>query len=348
MNMDKKFDVVIGNPPYQEESKGDATNQMPIYHHFIEAAYEVGNKAVLITPARFLFDAGYTPKAWNKKMLEDKHLAAPIYAPISDKLFPGTDIKGGVVVTYRDPERVAGPIGTFTKHPELNDILHQVATFDPVPLTDLGITNDRVYRYSQAMHDEHPELQALMSSGNQYKLDSKAFSRLSTVFFEQKPNDDAKYVQVLGLDEQKKRLLRWIRSDFIDGPKALHKYKVALPKANGSGHFGETLAPPVVMAPKTAVTGTFITVGAFDTESEAQACLKYLKSKFSRAMLGIRKVTQDNLARVWTHVPAQDFTDDSDLDWSKSVPEIDEQLYKKYGLSASEIDFIESNVKAMV
>lgn len=348
MNMDKKFDVVIGNPPYQEESKGDATNQMPIYHHFIEAAYEVGNKAVLITPARFLFDAGYTPKAWNKKMLDDKHLSAPIYAPNSDKLFPGTDIKGGVVVTYRDPARVTGPIGIFTKHPELNDILHQVATFDPRPLTDLGITNDRVYRYTQTMHDIHPELEDLMSSGNKYKLDSKAFSRLEAVFFEQKPHDDAEYIQVLGLDEQKKRSLRWIRSDFIDGPKTLHKFKVALPKANGSGHFGETLAPPVVMTPETAVTGTFITVGAFDTDAEAQASLKYLKSKFSRAMLGILKVTQDNLARVWTYVPVQDFSSDSDIDWSKSIPEIDQQLYKKYELSPSEIDFIETNVKAMV
>jgi hypothetical protein len=100
--MSKKFDVVIGNPPYQEEAQGNATNQMPIYHLFMAAVYEVGEKAVLITPARFLFNAGYTPKAWNAKMLADPHLTVPIYAPNSDKLFPGTDIKGGVVVTYRD------------------------------------------------------------------------------------------------------------------------------------------------------------------------------------------------------------------------------------------------------
>ena len=81
--MSKKFDVVIGNPPYQDEATGDATHSMPIYHRFMEAAYEVGRKAVLITPARFLFNAGYTPKAWNEKMLADEHLSVPVYVPSS-------------------------------------------------------------------------------------------------------------------------------------------------------------------------------------------------------------------------------------------------------------------------
>ena len=74
--MTRKFDVVIGNPPYQEEATGTATHSMPVYHRFMEAAYEVGQKAVLITPARFLFNAGYTPKEWNRKMLNDPHLSS--------------------------------------------------------------------------------------------------------------------------------------------------------------------------------------------------------------------------------------------------------------------------------
>lgn len=345
--MAKKFDVVIGNPPYQEESKGEATNQMPIYHLFIEAAYDVGEKAVLITPARFLFDAGYTPKVWNKKMLDDPHLTAPIYAPNSDKLFPGTDIKGGVVVTYRDASRTDGPIGKFTKHPELNDILHKVSAVGSTSLIDIGITNDRVYRYTQEMHDTHPELLELMSAGNQFKLDSRAFSRLSSVFFADKPDDGKSYIRVLGLNEGKKRSMRWIRREFITGPAALHKFKIALPKANGSGTFGEALAPPLVLEPDVAVSGTFITIGAFETKAEAEACLKYLKSKFARAMLGVSKVTQDNLARVWKHVPVQDFTVDSELDWTKNVAEIDQQLYAKYGLTPEDIEFIETQIKPM-
>src|SRR5690606_13244363 len=100
--MVKKFDVVIGNPPYQKEASGDGTRDTPIYNLFMDAAYEMGDKVVLITPARFLFNAGLTPTAWNRKMLEDPHLSVPHYVPDSNELFPGTDIKGGIAVTYRD------------------------------------------------------------------------------------------------------------------------------------------------------------------------------------------------------------------------------------------------------
>lgn len=345
--MAKKFDVVIGNPPYQEESTGDATNQMPIYHLFMDAAYELGEKAVLITPARFLFNAGYTPKAWNAKMLEDPHLSVAHYVPNSAKLFPGTDIKGGVVVTRRDTGRSGEPIGTFSKHPEMTAIVQKISDAGSISLVSLGISNDRVYRYTEQMHTEHPELAALMSGGNQFKLDSKAFERLSTVFFVNRPEDGHEYIRVLGLGERKRREYRWIRKDYITGPAALSAYKIALGKANGSGAFGEVLAAPVVLEPTVAVTGTFITIGAFATESEASACAKYVKSKFARALLGVLKVTQDNLARVWAHVPAQDFAPSSDIDWSKSVAEIDQQLYAKYGLDDDEIAFIESHVKPM-
>lgn len=123
---------------------------------------------------------------------------------------------------------------------------------------------------------------------------------------------------------------------------------MAVAKANGSGNFGEALSTPVVLEPQVATTQTFLTVGNFENSEEASACLDYTRTKFARALLGVLKITQDNPSRVWEHVPAQDFSSNSDIDWSKSVPEIDQQLYKKYGLSASEIDFIEANVKAMV
>ncbi|MCA9834611.1 MAG: Eco57I restriction-modification methylase domain-containing protein [Thermomicrobiales bacterium] len=343
----KKFDVVIGNPPYQEDAQGNATNQMPIYHLFMDAAFEVGKKAVLITPARFLFDAGYTPKVWNAKMLSDRHLSVPIYVPNSDKLFPGTDIKGGVAVSYRDDSKTIGPIVKFMKYPELATIDSKVADQRGASMIEEGITNDRVFRYSHTMHEEYPDLSSAMSAGNHYKIDSRAFSRLHQVFFVDRPDDGHDYLCVLGLDEDKKRAFRWIRKDFVAGPEVLYRFKVALPKASGSGVFGETLAPPLILGPGMAVTGTFITVGSFSTVMQAEACLKYIKTKFSRAMLGMKKVTQDNLARVWAHVPTQDFTSRSDVDWSKSIAEIDQQLYAKYNLSADEIEFIEEHVQPM-
>ena len=89
--MGRKFDVVIGNPPYQEEAKGECTHATPIYHLFMDAAYEVGTKVVLITPARFLFNAGYTPKAWNVKMLADAHLTVRDFEPDKPPVSRATD-----------------------------------------------------------------------------------------------------------------------------------------------------------------------------------------------------------------------------------------------------------------
>ncbi|MPV49466.1 restriction endonuclease [Pseudactinotalea sp. HY160] len=343
--MGKKFDVVIGNPPYQEEAQGDGTRDTPVYHQFMDAAYEVASKAVLITPARFLFNAGFTPKAWNEKMLADRHLNVPHYVPNSNDLFPGTDIKGGIAITYWDEERNDEPIDTFTSYPELNEILHKVnATHDEsiAPTVSSG----RAYAYTGLMHKENPQASALMSTDAQFRVSTNAFDQLPFLYLATMPGDGREYGQVLGLVKNK-RFSRWIRRDYVRGPKSFDKFKVALPAANGSGVLGESLSSPDVIGPEVAVTQTFITIGAFDDEAHAQACLKYVKTKFARAMLGILKITQHNPAKVWKHVPLQDFTQASDIDWSRSIPEIDQQLYAKYGLGDDEIEFIESHVKPM-
>ena len=94
-------------------------------------------------------------------------------------------------------------------------------------------------------------------------------------------------------------------------------------------------------------TETFISIGSFDNETEAQNCLKYVKTKFTRTMLGVLKVTQHNTREKWVKVPLQNFTTQSDIDWTKSISEIDQQLYAKYGLDKNEIDFIEEKVREM-
>jgi hypothetical protein len=349
--MSKKFDVVIGNPPYQEEAQGAGTRDTPIYHLFIDAAYEVGKKVVLITPARFLFDAGFTPKAWNEKMLADEHLSVAYFEPDSNRLFPSlTDpIKGGIAVTYRDSERKLGPIGFFAKHPELNTILHKVlesgATF-----IDKDVSSGRAYAFTKEMHGAHPEASSKMSSDAQFRVSTNTFEQLAFLFYESRPEGDNEYVQLLGVIKNK-RVIRWISSEYITGPGSFDKYKVAVPAANGSGSttdfFGVALNNPTVVEPGVAVTQTFITIGSFDAEAEAQACLKYLKSKFARTMLGVLKITQHNPRSTWKFVPAQNFTSTSDIDWNKTIPEIDAQLYAKYGLDSEEIAFVEAKVKPM-
>lgn len=343
--MTKKFDVVIGNPPYQEEAQGEGTRDTPVYHLFMDAAYEVGTKAVLITPARFLFNAGFTPKAWNEKMLADPHLTVPIYVRDSSELFPGTKIRAGIAVTYRDAERAGVPIETFTAYDELNSILHKVRESGTAFIETLGITSSRSYRYTDKLYEDHPEAFKLRPEGNTALVNTNAFEQFSFLFYETRPADSHEYVQVLGVIKNK-RYRRWIRSEYITGPESFDKYKVALPAANESNKLGWMAAPQVV-EPGVAVTQTFLTMGAFDTEAEAQACFSYVKTKFARAMLYVLKVTQHNPRATWRFVPAQDFTTASGIDWSKSIPEIDAQLCAKYGLDPKEIAFIEEEVTPM-
>ncbi|MBQ8091767.1 MAG: hypothetical protein IJ233_13575, partial [Pyramidobacter sp.] len=113
------------------------------------------------------------------------------------------------------------------------------------------------------------------------------------------------------------------------------------------GDFGETLTEGTFGYPGDACADTFLTAGRFATIEEPTNLKRYMKTKFFRALLGIKKVTQHCSPQVWSLIPLQDFTPNSDIDWSKTVPEIDRQLYKKYGLDQTEIDFIETHVKEM-
>ena len=103
----------------------------------------------------------------------------------------------------------------------------------------------------------------------------------------------------------------------------------------------------MVEEPGVASTETYISVGATDSKAEAEAIASYIKTRFARTMLGVLKVTQNYAKPTWRKIPLQDFTSDSDIDWSKPVPEIERQLYTKYNLDEKEIAFIESHVKAM-
>lgn len=180
-----------------------------------------------------------------------------------------------------------------------------------------------------------------MKKTSDRRISTSAFERMPKLFTEEKPNDEYEYIQMYG-NIGSNRVYRWFRKDYLAPIDNLYKYKVMLPKANGSGAIGEVLSTPLI-----GYTETYISMGETDSKSEAEAVLKYVKTKFARVMLGILKVTQDNTKKVWTYVPLQDFTDKSDIDWSKSVAEIDKQLYAKYNLDETEIAFIESMIKPM-
>ena len=145
-----------------------------------------------------------------------------------------------------------------------------------------------------------------------------------------------------------KRVKRYIEQKYVDKQHpSLNKYKAIIPVANGNGEFGSVLSGIEILGPNEAYTRSFIGIGAVESKSEVNAINAYLKTKFLRTMLSILKVTQMNNKDVWKYVPLQDFTENSDIDWSKSIHEIDLQLYRKYGLDENEIAFIESHVKEM-
>lgn len=343
-NKQFKFDVVIGNPPYQEEVEGTSDKQ--IFPYFMDQAYEIGEKVELITPAKFLSNAGKTPKKWNAKMLKDPHLKVLFFEQDSSKVFSNTDIKGGVCVTYHDIDSNFGAIGTFTPYPELNSILKKVKINNFKSFSEL-IYAPESYKLTQKLHDDFPDIEARLSKGHKFDVTTNIFDKLGDIFQNVKPSDSSeRYVGLYGR-QNNQRILKWIKSKYIKGPDNLENYKILVPKSNGSGAIGEALTTPLIGEPLIGGTQTFITIGNFQDINCAKAALKYIKSKFARAMLGTLKVTQDNKKRAWVNVPLQDFNQYSDIDWSKSIHEIDQQLYKKYDLDEQEIEFIETKVKEM-
>lgn len=342
-----KFDFVVGNPPYQDETLGEQKNYMPpVYHLFMDSVYSISDKVELVTPARFLFDAGSTPAVWNKKMLTDKHLKILLYEPDSSKVFPNINFRGGVAVSYRDAGKDYGEIEVFTPYKELNGILKKILPIvKEHSLADIAISRTS-YRLTDTMHKENPKAMSCLTKGHPYDMATNIFDLLPFVFHTNKPNDGKEYIMVVGR-ENNERCYKYIRRDYVNEVSNLSKYKVLLTKASGKGEFGEGLASLILGFPMLANTETFLSIGNFDTESEALHLQSYIKSKFLRALLSVLKVTQDITPIKFKYVPLQDFTMSSDIDWSQSISSIDLQLYDKYGLSEEERNFIETHVKEM-
>ena len=338
-----KIDAIIGNPPYQVTSEN--TSDAPVYHLFIDLASLLAQRVSLLTPARYLFNAGKTPKDWNTKILNDEHFKVVDYWANSTDVFPTVDIKGGVAVMYRDSKLDFGKIGTFTAYKKLNIIANKVCKISENGLFAKLIYAPESYRLSDKLHEDYPWAKERLSMGHPYDITTNIFEKLPEIF---KETYQIKEEEVRFYGRYKnERCYRWIKREYVDFHPNLDKYKVIVPKSNGSGAIGEVLSSPLIGEPLIGVTQTFLTIGAFDTRTEAEACLKYVKTKFARTMLGLLKATQHNPKDTWRLVPLQDFTAASDIDWTLSVAEIDQQLYHKYGLEAEEIAFIEEKVRAM-
>lgn len=360
---DMKFDAVVGNPPYQESTDG-YNRQEPIYQYFYDSAESIGLKYCLISPARFLFNAGLTKKEWNLKMLNHPNISVVYYNPNSNELFQNTDIKGGVVAILFDRNNVFGAIQKFIPNDDLRKIASHFEDNPGINLpsimfggrSDLKFNDEFIKVYPNSVADRLSQIQEKHSEvtelgpNEEYELKSSTLEVLPYVFINDIPSNPTEYYRILGLVNGK-RAWRWIEKKYMQprypNDNNIENWKVFIPESNGSGSFGEALSTPAIGEPSDSSTPTFISIGNFNTEVEAKNASNYIKTKLVRCLLGILKITQHNPKSNWSYIPIQDFTNKSDIDWSKSISEIDKQLYKKYQLSNEEIKFIEDNVQPM-
>lgn len=348
-----KWDFCVGNPAFQDQTLGDNKGfAPPIYDKFLDAACEIADKVELIHPARFLFNAGSTPKAWNEKMLNDPHFKVLHYEADTKKIFPNTALPGGVAISYHDAEKDFGSIRVFTPFAELNSILHKVIEKASFESMESIVASRTAYRLTNKLHENFPDAIKQLSAGHAYDMSSNIFERLPQVFFDECPVDEHEYIKMLGR-KNGERTYMFIRRDYVKNVHSLDKYKIVLARADGAaGTVGNPvpariLGTVIIENPGIGTTESFLSIGAFDDISIAYNALKYTKTKFSRVLISVLKTTQDITPEKWRYVPLQDFSDDSDVNWSASITNIDKQLYKKYGLTQEEIIFIESHVKEM-
>lgn len=346
--LDMKFDVIIGNPPYQEETSSNKMSKS-IYPQFVKKAQELANMVALVIPARWMSGENgpyRETQGFVKDMTEGNHIKAFTLFPNSSEVFENVDIKGGVCYfvwdkgyngmvkyTLNDGGNVDTSKVSFSEYAEDNIVIRFPELFSIV---------------QKISRNPSGSMKTLVSSRNPFGFVSDLFVKnnegVSRISEKSEADDD--YL-VHGLIKNK-RVIRYIPNhELKKNQKGARSYKVILPRANGSGAFGEVFSTPMLGLPMQICTDTFLQVGEFDNEHEASSLLKYVKTKFFRAMVGVKKVAVFNYKDAFTFAPIQDFTANSDIDWTKSIPEIDQRLYRKYNLDQHEIDFIEEKVKEM-
>ena len=352
-----KFDAVVGNPPYQITLESGA-NKMSrsIYPDFVTESAKLGGLVSLVMPARWMSGESGPYKETSGFVGKMKSLGIKSFTlhPNSQDLFSGVDIKGGVCYFVLDRNYDGTTHYSLVEHGEVHeqDITLSNKLDDNIIIRYPELTSIVDKIDFRAVGTDFKESLASMktqvSSRNPYGFISDLFTKnnekVARISEVRHANDDWEIIGLL----KGKRVRRFIPYNALKkNHEGAMSYKVLLPRANGSGVFGEVFSTPMLGVPMLISTDTFLEVGKFDTVFEAESLLKYVKTKFFRAMVGVKKTAVFNYKDAFTFVPLQDFASTSDIDWSKSIPEIDQQLYKKYGLSQEEIDFIETRVKAM-
>jgi len=335
-NKNMKFDIIIGNPPYQLADGGAQASAKPIYHLFFNKAKIINPKYIsLIIPSRWM-SGGKGLDSFREEMIADKRFSKLIDYINAKECFPSNDVKGGVCYflwdrDHNDKCKITTHYSDGTKR-DSERYLNEGGM-------DTYIRDEILLSISKKVKATK-KFSTIISPRKPYGLSGEVFvkpEKYGLPPFEEKSFQGS--LEVYGLIKLK-REVRYIsaKNEKIKDPmNNINKWKVFLPESNGSGAIGEVLSTPIIGTPMSICTETFLSIGRFDSQEQAKNCISYIKTKFFRTLLGIKKISQHNTKEVFSFVPIQDF----------SKPWTDKELYEKYKLSQEEIDYIEKHIKEM-
>ena len=329
-----KFDVIIGNPPYQESDGGAQASAIPLYNEFIQGSKILAPRYIsMIIPARW-YSGGKGLNQFRNDMLTDNRLRILHDFIDASELFTGVEIKGGICYFLWDRES-RGDCKVFT---------HLGGKIVSVAERPLQETNADIFvRHNEAIQIIHKIAKAQENSFSTIVRPAMTFGFRTYYKNFSKKGQPGKHVKVYGNRSQ-----GYIEREKVKrGTNWIDKWKVIIPEAIGIGDMRVDLLKPIISEPGSINTETYIMNGPYSSEDEAKNVCSYITTKFFHFLLGLKKNTQHTTQSVYTFIPMQDFTSSSDIDWTKSSREIDLQLYKKYGLDEEEIAFIESMVRPM-
>ena len=319
-----KFDVIVGNPPYQLSDAGDSTGSSPIYQKFVEQAKKMRPRYLsMVIPARW-FAGGKGLDQFRDEMLNDRHITRLVDHPIASDVFPGVKVIGGICYFLWERDREA-PCKVTTRMSQKEDIM----------VRELN-AYDIFVRFNKAISILE-KVQVLKGGGG---------ASMSDQVSRQKPFGLRTFVRPTGSGKITLHAFRNVgkfkKSEIPCGHEMLGKWKVFLSRGYGEG--GESreyprmiTGKPIVAAPNSACTETYLVVGAYDTESCARNLASFLKTKFVRLLIGLRKNIQDITRDRFEFVPKMDMS----KAWS------DESLFEHFGLDNDEIKFIDSLIRPM-
>lgn len=323
---DMRFDVIIGNPPYQLEVGISKDNySIPLYHKFIQQAKKLNPRYLsMIIPSRW-FAGGRGLDDFRDEMLSDTHIRRIVDYPNASDCFPGVDISGGVCYFLWDKE--------FTGECEIISMQGKnMMSKMTRPLLEKG--SDTFIRFNEAIsiirkiaYQQEKTFDSLVSPQTPFGIVS-SFKQ-----YKDRPFDGA--IEIHTVDG-----VKYITRDTITkNPEWIDDYKVYISKSYGErgAYPYRFLARPFVGNPKSCCTQTYLMIGPFSSKQECENVISYINTKFFRFCIMQKKNTQDAMRKVYSFVPMQDFSEA----WT------DEKLYTKYGLSDDEITFIESMIRPM-